>query len=168
MATARIKSDGYLAQPEVGDTFYFGNYEQDDDTSNGAEPIEWHILEKDGSQMLLISEKGLDRKPYNTEHEKVTWETCTLSQWLNSEFLSTAFAGDEASKISAVRLRNAANPECGTSGGNSTEDRVFLLSLAETDKYFASSGDKICKPTAYAIANNAFISGSGACWWWLR
>lgn len=31
---------------EPGDTFFFGRYEQDGDLSNGEEPIEWLILEK--------------------------------------------------------------------------------------------------------------------------
>ena len=51
----------------VGDIITFGHCEQDNDTTNGKEPIEWRVLDKnDEGQLLVISEKVLDAKPYNT------------------------------------------------------------------------------------------------------
>ena len=53
-----------------------------------------------------------------------------------------------------------------TSGGNNTQDKVFLLSYAEANKYFGVtySGDINTKsrvaPTAYAIAQGAFRNSS--------
>ena len=40
-----------------------GHYEQDADPSNGAEPIEWIVLENSGKTAMLISKYGLDAKP---------------------------------------------------------------------------------------------------------
>ncbi len=65
------------------------------------------------------------------------------------------------------------NPSFTTDPGNSTTDRVFLLSLSEANKYFSSDTRK-CAPTAYAIAQGAWTSdyikvdGKAACVWWLR
>jgi hypothetical protein len=43
-------------------------------------------------------------------------------------------------------LRKIENPDniwCDTPGGNNTEDKIFLLSLDEADRYFGNSGDYI-------------------------
>lgn len=39
----------------VGSTVALGSYEQDGDTSDGAEPIEWRVLAVEGGRALLIS-----------------------------------------------------------------------------------------------------------------
>ena len=44
----------------VGDTITFGTYEQDNNTSNGKEAIEWTVLDKNGMSVLLISKQALD------------------------------------------------------------------------------------------------------------
>jgi hypothetical protein len=45
---------------------------------------------------------------------------------------------------------------------------VFLLSITEANKYFSSESARKCKPTDFAVANGAWESDSGNCWWWLR
>ena len=165
----------------VGNVVTFGAYEQDNNTSNGKEPIEWEVLgvENDGT-CLLISRYALDARPYNKEEIGVTWETCTLRSWLNDGFLSSAFSAEERTKIVVTNNKNTDNPNYGTQGGNDTSDYVFLLSLEEIEKYYSinkNTGsdwywrgeDRLKKyPTAYAKAQGAYISDNGACWWWLR
>ena len=55
-----------------------------------------------------------------------------------------------------------------TNPGNATTDKAFLLSITEAEKYFSSDSARQCKPTDYAVANGAWESDSGNCWWWLR
>ena len=56
-----------------------------------------------------------------------------------------------------------------TSGGNNTQDKVFLLSYAEAGKYFVSNSARQCEATEYAKAQGAYVSSSnGNSWWWLR
>ena len=89
----RIKPQYYkflLKNSKVGDIVYFGTYEQDNDTSNGKEDIEWLVLAKKGNRILVISDKALDRQPYNSSRTRVTWETCTLRKWLNNDFINAA------------------------------------------------------------------------------
>ena len=57
------RGDALLA---VGSIITFGAYEQDNNTRNGKEPIEWQVLEIKGGRALLISKYGLDAKRYNT------------------------------------------------------------------------------------------------------
>ena len=156
---------------KVGKTVTFGAYEQDNNTSNGKEEIEWIVLANEGNQSLLISRSALDCRQYNTKYTDVTWESCSLRTWLNGTFLKEAFSAEEQKAILTTKVDNSksqGNSSWSTSGGNNTEDKVFLLSYAEAGKHFSSNSDRICKPTAYAKAQGAYTNDSGNCWWWLR
>ena len=135
---------------EVGDTYICGKYEQDNDTSNGAEAIEWIVLDKDGDKVLLISKYLLDCQPYHTEVTDVTWETCSLRQWLNGTFAEAAFSADEAERILTTTVSAAVNPEYSADPGNDTEDKVFLLGISEAETYFETLEERVCVPTEYA------------------
>ncbi len=157
-----------LSAAEVGDTVYFGTYEQDNDTSNGKEKIEWQVLAKENNRVLVISKYALDCQPYNAAYGDVTWESCTLRTWLNGTFLNSAFSEKEQAAIAQTTVTADKNPEYDTDPGNATTDKVFLLGIDEADKYFSSDSARQCEPTAFAVANGAKESDSGNCWWWLR
>ena len=120
MDVSGTNSEGYIV---------FGNYEQDGDSGNGAEPIEWEVISDEGDRMLVISRYILDCKSYNDTDKAVTWETSSLRKWLNSSFLNAAFTGGEQGAIETVTLANPDNEKHGTDGGNDTEDRIFCLSM---------------------------------------
>ena len=157
-----------LKAAKVGDYITFGSYEQDNDTANGKENIEWLVLEVKDGKALVISKNALDCQQYNTSYTSVTWETCTLRKWLNNDFINAAFSADEKAMIPTVSVSADKNPDYGTDPGNATEDQVFLLSITEANKYFGSDSARQCKPTDYAVANGAWESDNGNCWWWLR
>ena len=154
---------------KVGKTIEFGNYPQDKDGTE--KPIEWIVMKKEGNQVLLLSKYVLDAKPYNEEFEDVTWETSDIRQWLNNEFYTTAFNKTEKAKIQTSLIKNEDNSEYGTSGGNDTEDKVFLLSEKEADTLFSDEEERIAKATEYAeklgVDINENSEEKGA-WWWLR
>ncbi len=171
-------------EAKIGDGVFWGHYEQDNNLNNGEEPIEWIVQDRraDGS-VVLLSKCALDCKPYNTERVDVTWETCTLRKWLNEDFYNAAFSAQEQAKIVPVTLENADNPHWGTTGGNATLDRVWLLSINEVfyehsiDKVFSCALDeasRMCAPTKFAVAQGIdqdsyfTIDGVSTCWWWLR
>lgn len=167
----------------VGNYVSFGTYPQTK-AGNDATPIEWLVLARDGNKALLISRYGLDAQRYNKDTTSVTWETCTLRTWLNGTFYNKAFSSAEQAAILTTNVDNSKN-QCysgwSTSGGNNTQDKVFLLSYAEANKYFGVTYDNSSNtksrvaPTAYAIAQGAWTSSSNktadstdAGWWWLR
>lgn len=158
-----------LRSAKAGDYVFYGSYEQDNNTSNGKEDIEWLVLEVKDGKALVISKYALDAKPYNSSNTDATWETCTLRNWLNNDFINSAFDSVEKALILTVTVSADKNPECSTNPGNSTQDQVFLLSIAEAYKYFRSDSARQCKPTDYAIAKggDAYFE-NGNCWWWLR
>lgn len=167
-----------LAKPSVSvnDILAFGSYEQDGLRSNGAEPIEWKVLDVQEDKALLLSCRALDSVPYHDSYGTVTWETSSLRTWLNDSFLNTAFTAEERERILTGEIDNGVsqgNREWHTSGGNNTEDTVFLLSYAETERYFDSPEDRICTPTSYAVNQGADTrllddGVTEAGWWWLR
>ena len=50
---------------DVGDYVYFGAYEQDGDTSNGKEKIEWLVLDKQDNRALVLSKYAHDTSTYD-------------------------------------------------------------------------------------------------------
>ena len=94
-------------------------------------------------------------------------ETCTLRKWLNDDFLNAAFSSEEQKRILEVLVSADINPGNGTSPGNDTKDRVFLLSDQEVNQYFSSSNARECEPSECAKANECYVN-DGCCWWWLR
>ncbi len=146
---------------EVGDTVDFGDY-------HGA--VEWLVLDKQDGKVLLISKYCLDAKPYNEKYEPVTWETCTLRQWLNGDFINETFSGAEKTLICDTYLQNPDNPKWGADGGNDTTDKVFLLSIDEAEKYFANDEARKAKATDYAKVHEIYVSivDDGISRWLLR
>ncbi len=148
---------------KVGDYVFFGAYEQDNDTSNGKEDIKWIVLAKEDNKLLIISDKALDGQLYNVTYTNVTWETCSLRKWLNEIFLDVAFSAAEQLKIQSTNVSAENNPYWSTAPGNSTIDKVFLLSITEVNKYFTSDEARRCVPTLYAKANGVnYLAEAGA------
>ena len=162
--------NGYFS---VGNEVIFGSYEQDGNTGNGAEDIEWIVLDREGDSALLLSKYGLEAKVYNEERVDVTWEQSDIRSWLNGSFMDTAFTSEEQGAILKTEVDNSqaeGNSEYDKTGGNNTADLVFLLSYKEAfEDYFSSDEERICMPTDYAVQNGAWTNyDTRACWWWLR
>ena len=51
-----------FANLSVRDTIEFGRYEQDNDLTNGSEPIVWQVLEVSDESAMMITRYGLDKK----------------------------------------------------------------------------------------------------------
>ena len=151
---------------KIGETIEFGNYPQEEDGTE--KPIEWIVMKKEGNQVLLLSKYVLDAKPYNEEVEEVTWETSDIRKWLNNEFYTTAFNKAEKAKIQTSLIKNEDNSEYGTSGGNDTEDKVFLLSEKEAETLFSNDDERIAKATGYAEKSGVYVNEEKAACWWLR
>ena len=151
-----------------GDYFTFGAYEQDNNLANGPEPIEWIVLAKEEKKILIISRYGLDACPYYNYFSNVTWESSALRRWLRG-FSNQAFNAEEQEMITDATVRADRNPDYSTDPGNSTTDKIFLLSITEVEKYLSSGKDRLCVPTAYAEKNGCYADlEESTCSWWLR
>lgn len=155
-------SDLYEPNIVVGSVITMGTYEQDGNSSNGAEPIEWKVLAIEGNKALVISKYVLDWKQYHEVGEDISWSNCGLRTWLNGDFYNQAFNTNEKSKIETTTI---------TTKNDSSENQIFILNKSELEKYFYSNDDRMCEPTevvknsAKNTNNTTFENGEG-CWYW--
>ena len=154
----------------IGGIVTFGSYEQDNNTGNGKEPIEWIVVDVQGDSALLVSRYALDAKPFISKRMTATWDSCSLRDWLNDTFFHDAFSTAERAAILTTNVKN--DPSQGyagyrKNGGIDTEDKVFLLSYAEAWKYFTNA-DRACLATTYALKQGAYGSSTSKTWYWLR
>ena len=159
-------------QVKIGDCIKFGKYEQDNDTSNGKEDIEWIVLDIQENKALLISICRLDSQPFEKTDAfstgiMPTWENCSLRKWLNNSFINVAFSLSEQEKIVTTKVTADENPNLPSSNqGKDTYDKIFVFSLAESNKYLVSNDNYRYAPaTKYASAQSGTSSSK---WYWLR
>jgi transcriptional regulator with XRE-family HTH domain len=101
---------------------------------------QWRVLKTDGNSALIITERVIETRPYHEEFVHITWEHCDLRKYLNNQFYDTFDPTDRA-RILETRLSDCDNPWYGTKWGNSSVDKIFLLSINEVLEYFGDSGD---------------------------
>lgn len=172
------------AQPHALVTY--GAYPQ---TADGADrtPIQWRVLQNAGGELFLLSEHLLDCKRYHSAFVETAWRDCDLRRWLNEEFYYAVFTAAERQFIVTVRCTDNG------AGSPDTEDKVFLLSVAEVQALTVKHGEDLARAqrraigTAFAKArksdgchlyvydktvgeNYITVNGeeSGCSWWWLR
>jgi hypothetical protein len=132
---------------QEGDVMLFGSYEQNNIRYDGAEPIEW---------IVLLSQYALDSERYHYRKESVSWDTCSVRDWLNTTFYEEAFTRSEQRSILS-------------SGTSVYDDYVFLLSDVEAETYLPRAKDRICKATVYGSCQNVYVNPTtGGSWWLLR
>ena len=155
-----------LADAEIGSTVQFGFYPQAGRASEEKDAIEWVVLDRDNGKLLLISKYALDCLPFKDASQSQisgSWGSSPIRKWLNETFLNEAFDKGEA------RFLIETNDTDSDAGGCSVADKVFLLSVAEAEKYFPDNESRRCLPTRYAIYRGAYQSSVGrTCFWWLR
>lgn len=157
---------------KVDDIIKFGKYVQyRAETDGRKEDIEWIVLEIREDKALLLSKYALDGAKYNEKWENTIWSTSPLRTWLNDDFFNQAFSDEEKTKIPTVTIPADANPDHDTPPGDATQDKIFLLSIIEVNKYLNTDIARQCIATDYAkergvnarYYNNVFSSS-----WWLR
>ncbi|MCL1988160.1 MAG: DUF6273 domain-containing protein [Firmicutes bacterium] len=158
----KIKSSvAVKAQPaiKIGEIIPFSGYK-------------WRVLDIQENQALLLSDLILEKREYHEKSEPITWENCTLRHYLNNDFYNKL---SDKSQIAKRFIANKDNPYNGTSGGNSTTDFIFLLSIEEIVNYLGNGNsdmETLAKQRNINDQNNnkriARDSSGSVAWWWLR
>lgn len=122
---------------KVGNIVTLGKYEQDGNTKNGKEKVEWIVLDKNGNKALLLSKKILDINIYHRIRKDVNWKESSIREWLNNDFYNKAFSNKEKKNI--LKEKNVFDLEYEKvydwEGYSIEGDRVFLLSMNEVTIY---------------------------------
>ncbi len=159
--------------PKIGSLITIGRYPRG---IIGRQPLRWRVLDTfDDDKLLVVTETVIDsmlfqklRPPEERLAQKDTWRDSDIRKWLNGDFFNKTFTKSEKERIYTCSI------ECGPYhngifGCYRTEDRVFLLSSSEADKYFRDDADRMCIPTRHAKMRGIFTDKDGGrCWWWLR
>jgi hypothetical protein len=139
---------------------------------------QWRILSIQGDAALMITESIIGQHPYHNAAGDVTWADCALRSYLNGEFVNT-FSAAEQARIIPVLNQNHDNPWYGSTGGEDTQDYIFLLSIEEAVcHYFGDSRKNLDNRSAKQrywfqkkdennVKRRATLHGRGW-WWWLR
>lgn len=137
-------------------------------TYKGA-PIHWRVLKQDDNALLMITDQIIETLPYNSDEKReTTWERSTLRKWLNGEFYRTAFTAEEKADIIACDVQAEGNPLYSTDPGRTTNDSVFILSIAQVEQLFKNSDQRSATGTPHAVENGLFEDNRHQSWWWLR
>ncbi|MDR1185343.1 MAG: DUF6273 domain-containing protein [Coriobacteriales bacterium] len=125
--------------------------------SNEGNDYYWQTLftDKTNRRALIITRDCVIKMPYHRPGGSITWADCTLRRWLNNEFYNS-LSESIKDRIIEVTNQNPNSASHGTPGGVPSRDKVFLLSIDEVVKYFASDRERIAK---YEGRDH---------WWWLR
>ena len=141
-----------------GDVVLFGTYEQDGDPENGQEPIEWIVLKAENGKAMLISRYILDGHAFcSKEKDDVTWEESALREWLNTEFLNTAFTETDQRSIGRIGTDAVSLP--------AAEKYTGAWTIREFDE---DTPIMFGYPTRYAEKKVSVNEQTNAAWWWTR
>ena len=154
------------ASAKPGDTVSLGRFEQNNDPSDGPEELVWLVLDKEDSRLLVVNFYPLEYLPFDDALSSYTWDNSSVRAWLNGVFFDQAFTKEEQSSIVLSDVPADANPKkYAVDSGEATQDHVFLLSVAEAEKHFASGTARDCTLTPYAEAHKNPLAQPA---WWLR
>ena len=98
---------------------------------NDRRPIEWFVIGQQGREFLLLSKHAITKLAY-ADSGVTDWETSTIRQWLNSDFLNDSFS-DVEEKLLVSDAENG--------------DKVCLLGLGDLEKaraYKSADGILLC------------------------
>ncbi len=192
---------------EVGETFTFGEYDQDYLRTNAVEkydtvyyplpgsfkkkPVEWVVLDKDGSKILAITKNCIEcvncggAYAYNHKGDKmrvseylpsnafnavcsdnaVFWKDSAVRDYLNNDVYRRIFRENEMKYVVPVTI-----DQC------DTKDKLFLLSYEENEKYKRVANFPASKTeyavlledgdTGYAMSDSELRKVRGNTTWW--
>ncbi len=152
-----------LKSAQVGDYVTLGEYEQDNNISNGKEAIEWLVLAKESERILIISKHSLDSIQL-TKTASFEWENSNVRKWLNNDFLQTAFTVEERELIKGSVVPADNHPNFAKDPSKYTVDNVFLLGISEVEQYFKTSEAAIGTATKYAESQSQSWLPTYYCW----
>lgn len=176
-----------LENAAVGEVVTFGSADR---------PTEWQVLEKNGDELLLLSRSAVAMRQWSADSDDTTWAKSDIRDYLNNAFYESAFGKREQALIRQTTLdEEGTSPYASDSDDAYDEDdgyyyddgegidflsyapedsaavtdRLFLLNLAEVNRYLKTDAEKRClsplpeKTKAAGEETPTEYTG-----WWLR
>ena len=124
---------------KVGDIIKRGKINYTVINNNNYDDIEWIVLDIKGSNILLFSKYIINYMPFS-EANNAEWKDSEIRNYLNNDFLNgivVFLSPQEKTHFNNTTLEtNIITKSVSSSSEISTNDKIFLLSKEEMDKYF--------------------------------
>ena len=132
-------SDSAHEKVDLMNTVEFGIWPQNGEK---AEPLEWIILEKTETEILLLCKYSIETKGFvfdfyneSYEYRNCLWEYSDLRHWLHEEFYQKAFDKYQKDVILTTEIKTLCND---TESLDVFENKVFLLSEEQVNLYLTT------------------------------
>jgi hypothetical protein len=160
------KSDNSTTNKSITETI--------DSLLNAAPPIgslykfasdQWIVLDVQADKMLLIAKDVVKVNiAFSKDKMSSDWSASSLRNWLNTSYLSTFNSLDKAQIVETT---------IGNSGFANTTDKIYILSLAEVQKYLGKNGRLQTNNSEMWIddqynSNRIAYHHREPAYWWLR
>lgn len=152
------QDDDLIEMPNADDHYKkvnFGVYEQDGNSENGAEPIEWYLVTEQNGNALLLSKYCLEYLPFDRSGNAV-WKSSFIRGVLHQN-LTTMFTDEQRAHIVETQSQyTIQNPDGDPVEGfgeltQTVTDMIFLpSSFNELTSLFDEKGLALAKVTEYA------------------
>lgn len=122
----------------------FGKYYKGE--TRQKQRIEWLVLDEDEETIFVVSKKAITFRCFDKEYrlwnekEHRLWDESNIRHWLNTEFYNEAFNSYEKC---CIRPTNIKITDWYDAVQMQTRDDIFLLSIAEVEKYFPEQDSRI-------------------------
>lgn len=148
-----------LVTCNVGDTVTLGE---------GGKEIEWRVLEKTPTEILLIQKDcriygEYKSHDYYNQNDDATWEGSDIRRRLDG-YYKDIFSKDEKQIIKDILVTAERIHSQDKDPGADTIDKLFLLSTEEANKYFKGDEDRKAYYHTYENGEEKIRQ----CSWWLR
>ena len=167
---------------KIGDIIELGQYTIETpspEKGKPVSPIPWRVIDSTDESVLVISEYGLDAKPFHEGSATFpNWRDSSVRKWLNELFLKKAFTEEEQARILLTNVDNSLVQQDHVHPMTclkNTKDYIFLLSAKEANIYFPTVASARAMPTGYLQWRHEHDSKAyplddtnGRCDWLLR
>lgn len=134
----------------------------------GINPMPWIVLDKKDGKALVISKYIIDCQAYHNIFYKVHWKDSSACKWLNREYAERYFTDEEKERIHPVHIAMEEDTLYMEKTENTTENRLFFLSMAEVEKYFRTEDDRRARITSFGKRKIMWATFDEYAHWWLR
>lgn len=140
----------------IGTTVTLGKYDQDGDNSDGNEGLEWYVISKSDTQVVLLSRYAIALMPYSEDGTAVPYAQSSVRKFVNETFYNEAFTEEEKAYIVPTKIND---------GTNDIEDHAVILTKEMFEQLVSNSSTmKAAKATQAAKPNSTYSSRSTFYW----
>ena len=142
----------------------------------GTTLMPWKVLENKNGRRLLLSEYVLDCLPFedfydpfyfSMSFDRTRWPFSTLRRHIGSDFYNNLLTDEEKQRIIPVYI-SADDKLTFEKREDAKEDRLFLLSKQETERYLKNEKSRLAPVTSFATRSMLYNHFETYAYWWLR